>query len=344
MRLVLYILLILILANAVVIDKALSVLSLKELKRRARAGHDKRATAIYKMATYERSLNSLLWLKGSAAAAILFVLLIGNSWLLALVFLAVLAWLVRGWQVHSSQSWVWSWAAFVAPLVAWLMAKLQPLLGSLMRRPSLPYLTKVYEKEDLIELLAAQQHQPDNRVPADELAMAANALTFGDKKVSDVMTPLRKMRVVSEDEEVGPLLMDELHSTGFSRFPVVATGSAQSNPKVIGTLFLRDIIGHESHSRVRDLMHKKVFFINETQNLRDGLTAFLKNHYHLFIVVNNFEEVVGVLSIEDVLEQIVGKLIVDEFDRYDDLRAVAGLEAKRESAAHAKVPVAPEPK
>lgn len=340
MRLVLYLLLALVLANAIIIDKARNILPAKELRRRARSGHDKSAAAFYRLAAYEPTLSVLLWIKGSVAAALLFVLLVGNYWLLALVFAGLLGWLVRGWQVHAVKSWVWAYSAAVSPSIAWLMARLQPLLAVLVsRKPRrLGWPTKLYEKEDLLDLLQAQLSQADNRIPEAELKMAANAITFGDKKVGDAMTPLRKMRVVREDEQIGPLLMDELHKTGFSRFPVTSTGGSQAQPQIIGTLFLRDIIGHEGHSRVRELMHKKAFFINESQSLRDALNAFIKNHHHLFIVVNNFEEIVGVITIEDVLEQIVGRPIIDEFDRYDDLRAVAGLEAKAEHAKHAHVP------
>ena len=56
----------------------------------------------------------------------------------------------------------------------------------------------------------------------------------------------------------------------------------------------------------------------------------LSSHSHVFIVVNNFEEIVGLVSMEDVLEAIIGKKIVDEFDQHDDLRAVAAQEANKE--------------
>lgn len=340
MRLVLYLLLVALTLHSVLLDKALNILPAKELKRRARSGHDKTATALYQVAAYQPTVDLLLWLKGSIAAAILFVMLAGHSWWLAAIFVGTLLWLVRGWQIHDTKNWVWHWAAVPAPVMAWLLVKLQPVLGRLARRPLAYRHTKVYERGDLIELLSAQAAQPDNRIAKDELAMAANALTFGDKHIGDIMTPLRQMRVVGEDEEISPLLMDELHKTGFSRFPVTAAGSQKANPQVVGTLFLKDIILKES-GRVHGHMHKKVFFINETQNLRDGLNAFINNHYHLFVVVNNFEEVVGVVTIEDVLEQILGKLIIDEFDRYDDLRAVAGRDAEKDSATRAKVAVAP---
>ncbi|MDB5161050.1 MAG: exported protein of unknown function [Candidatus Saccharibacteria bacterium] len=337
MRILIYLVLFFILASVIITDKALGILTLKELKRRARGGHDKKAVAIYKMAAYGKSLHLLLWLYGSLSAALIFVMAISSSWLLALIYVAVLAYALRGWQPTDTRGFVWTWAAAIAPLVAWKMFYLQPVLRRLVSKSSapLPTASKIYEKEDLLEFLTSQNRQRDNRISETELKMAFNALTFGDKKVGDVMTPLRVVRLVVEDEQIGPLLMDELHQTGFSRFPVVKTGTSKSaNPDIIGTLFLRDLIGYEGSGRVRELMQKKAYYINEAQNLRDALAAFLKTHHHQFAVVNNFEEVVGILSIEDVLEQILGAPVVDEFDRYDDLRAVAGLEASRDHAAH----------
>jgi Mg2+/Co2+ transporter CorB len=76
-------------------------------------------------------------------------------------------------------------------------------------------------------------------------------------------------------------------------------------------------------------MRVDVYYINEQATLDHALNAFLKTKHHLFIVVNEFEDVVGVLSVEDVLEQIIGQQIQDEFDQYDDLRAVAAKHASK---------------
>lgn len=336
----LYLLLLVIVINSIVLDKALNVLTLKELKRRARSGRDKQASNIYKMAAYAKSLPLLLWIKGSLAAAVFFVLVLSNSWAAAFIFLAALVWAIRVWHPRNTNSWVWSWASTVGPSVAWVMAYAQPVLGRLQRSglPTTHFHSGVYEKEDLLELLKDQSLQSENRITETELKMAFNAITFGDKKVTDIMTPLRKLHLVSEDEQVGPHLMDELHATGFSRFPVAKAGTLKSaQPQIVGTLFLKDLVGYTGSGRAAGLMQNKVYYVNESQGLRDALAAFLKTHHHLFIVVNNFEEIVGVLSVEDVLEQIIGAEIVDEFDKYDDLRAVAGLEAKQEHAQHEHV-------
>jgi CBS domain containing-hemolysin-like protein len=83
-------------------------------------------------------------------------------------------------------------------------------------------------------------------------------------------------------------------------------------------------------------MSKDVYFVHEDLALQHVLEAFLKTKHHLFIVVNSFEEYVGVITIEDLLEQIIGAKIVDEFDQYDDLRAVASSIAKKQHAEHKK--------
>jgi CBS domain containing-hemolysin-like protein len=346
MKLSLIIFLLLIIFNAIILDKALGMLSYKELKRRARGTGNNRAASIYRMAAYEKSLSVLLWLKGAGAAAILAVILVHSSILAAIIFLAVTAWAVRVWQpAANTNGWLWGWASFVAPLVAFVMNYLRTLLNQVGRltRDTVPKNHNVYEKEDLTELLHDQAKQSENRIPEEDLKIAANALGFGDKGVSQIMTPLRKVKLVGDTEQVGPLLMDELHASGFSRFPVTAAGSDAARPEIIGTLYIRDLIHHTSSANVSQLMDKKVYYVNEAASLRDALNAFLKTHHHLFVVVNNFEEIVGVLSIEDVLEQILGKQIVDEFDKYDDLRAVAAKEAEKEHAKPHHIETVDEP-
>ena len=339
MRLVLFIFLALLFLFTVILYKTAQALPLKELKRRTR-GHDKNASSVYKVAAYGRSANLLLVIIGFASAAAVLAMAGFYSGWLAIALLAIFAYLAIGWRASAnSRGWNWDLSRFYAPVIAWLLNYLQPILDKFIHdRPEPRPANHVYEKEDLLEFIKAQNAQADNRIPETELKMAYNSLTFGDKNVDNVMTPLRKVKLISGNEVAGPMLTDELYKTGFSRFPVVTEGSLRAaNPKIAGILYLRDLIGYQGASKVKDLMDKKVFYINETQSLRDALAAFLKNHRHLFIVVNNFEEVVGTLSIEDVVEQILGENIVDEFDQYDDLRAVAGIEVKKQHAAHQDV-------
>lgn len=67
----------------------------------------------------------------------------------------------------------------------------------------------------------------------------------------------------------------------------------------------------------------EVFYIHGQKSLTRALHGFLKTRHHLFVVVNEYRETVGLLSLEDVIEALIGATIVDEFDAFDDLRAVA---------------------
>jgi CBS domain containing-hemolysin-like protein len=81
-------------------------------------------------------------------------------------------------------------------------------------------------------------------------------------------------------------------------------------------------------------MNARLTYVHEDFSLYQTLQAFLKTKQHLFLVVNSFEELVGIITIEDVLEQMIGRAIVDEFDRYDDMRAVAAAAAHKEHQEH----------
>jgi CBS domain containing-hemolysin-like protein len=258
------------------------------------------------------------------------------------------AWLAIWAASPSPSGWLGWLASLSAKYLAWSLSMLQPVLGRIGTwfppASRVHFHTGLYEKKDLLELLHKQNQQVDSRIPPSDLKIAAGAMSFGDKTVSSVMTPRRKVKLVGAGESVGPLLMDELHKSGHSRFPVVKDNSKSVSPDFVGTLYLKDVIGYEGGGKVKDLARKDVYFINEESNLRQALSAFLKTHHHLLVVVNSFEEMAGVLSIEDVLEQIIGDQIIDEFDSYESLRAVAAQEAKQDQAEHSgdEVPVAPE--
>jgi CBS domain containing-hemolysin-like protein len=149
--------------------------------------------------------------------------------------------------------------------------------------------------------------------------MAVHSLTFGDRLVRDIFIPFSQVKTVKLSDSLGPVLMGELHDSGHSRFPVYDGKS----DNIIGILYLHDLLKEQHGGSVKSIYHKQVVYAHEEQNLYQTLQAFLKTKRHLFIVVNGFEEVIGIVTIEDVIEQIIGQPIMDEFDQYQDLRAVA---------------------
>ena len=303
----------------------------KELKRQAR-NNDEFAKVLHKVTSYGISLDIFLWFVIGLTSAVLFVFLARNFPLFIALFGCMsVIWFGYAWMPHTGvTSTARRVTKTITPALAWVIDMLHPVLarigGFIEKHRPIRVHTGLYTKEDLLDLIDTQQVQIDNRITKEELRLATQALTFGSKLVADVMTPKRVIKSVSAGDSIGPVLLGELHKTGHSRFPVHDKDSKDS---IVGMLYLRSIIDVKSGGGVTSHMNKNVYYVNEQQPLGSVLHAFIKTHCHIFMVVNEFEEIVGLITLEDVIEQLVGRKIVDEFDKYDDLRAVAALEAEK---------------
>lgn len=311
------------------------VASIKELKRRAHKG-DPAAFTLYQVSRHGLTADLFLLILSVVASALVFVIIAGLlpevlAALLIIVFIIVIFAVLPKRPLKFSRRL----ALKISPYLARLLIKIRPatnwLAAFVRRNKPVTIHTGLYEKEDLLDLLERQKVVPHNRIEATELDMATHVLTFGDKKVKDHMVPKRAVHFVNSEDPVGPILLSELYDSGFSRFPV-----RNHEEAVVGTLFLKDLVEKRVSGIVGNVMSKAVFYVNESAPLEQVLAAFLKTKHHLFVVVNEFEEVTGVISIEDVLEQMIGRRIVDEFDRFDDMRMVAAKDAALDEKNHVK--------
>ncbi len=318
----------------VVLYKAYGNVPAKELKRRARKG-DEVASLLYRTAAYGLSAKLILVILAVIFLYFSFVLLVAavSVWLAVpvLIVLALLGlYFVRAsGGMHPASTWL---ATKLSPALAWLAERMHPVLNTIVRaiRRVMPIRVHsgLYEKEDLAQLLEQQKAQPDNRISSGEIDLLVHALSFGDKTVADALVPRRVVIDVSVSESIGPVLMGELHKSGHSRFPVYDG----RHDHIVGILYLHDLVEVKHTGTVQGIMRPKVLYVHEGFTLYQTLQAFIKTKQHLFVVVNEFEEYVGIITIEDVLERVIGKLIVDEFDKYDDMRAVAAAAAGKERA------------
>jgi len=320
---------------AVSLQRTYGRVPLKELKHRARGG-DELAGAIMRAVGYGHSLRAVLWFLIGITGAGFFVIVSGSApvWF-ALTASVILIWFGFVWmpaaRVTRMSEQV---AAWCAPVLAGILRYLHPIIDFIVRivrhfRP-LHLHTGLYDRRDLIDLLELQQVQPGNRIESAELEIALHALKFGDDTVGQHMVPRGQVKAVAADDPLGPIVMDELHASGYSRFPVYEG----KKDNIIGTLYLRDLVRTRHSGTVRALMKPEVNYLHEDQSLYDGLQAILKTHRQLFIVVNSFEDYVGIITTENVLEAIIGTPIIDDFDQYDDLRAVAERTAKAKHQEH----------
>jgi len=316
----------------------------RELKRLARHGDDV-AELLYRAVAYGVSLNVLLGGAAIIAGAVslaIFTLATSIWWALIIVLafagLGVFIFVPSG-DLSRGSLWL---AKRAAPSIAWILERLGPIIDWCVRciraHRRIYVHTGLYEKSDLFDLLERQKGQPDSRIPEAEVDLLQHALTFGDTLVVDALVPQRVVKMIAASEPVGPVLMDELNRSGFSKFPVYEG----HRDNVVGILHLRDLVGARKGGTVADVMHRNLTYVHEDFTLYQALQAFLKTKRHLFLVVNSFEELVGIITIEDVLEQVIGHPIMDEFDKYDDMRAVAASLAKQEHDEHKKSDAEPE--
>lgn len=184
-----------------------------------------------------------------------------------------------------------------------------------------PVPNDAYDIESKEELLAMVEQSGDV-LSGDEKKLITNGLQIKTMTVASVMTPKSVIDAVNDTDVLGPLMLDALHKTGHSRFPVIH-GDIDH---VVGVLYIQDLLTIDAGSktrRVSTVMDKKVFYVHQQQNLQQALAAFLRTRHHLFVVINEYRETVGLLSLEDVIEALLGRKINDEFDAHEDLRKVA---------------------
>ncbi len=172
-------------------------------------------------------------------------------------------------------------------------------------------------REELLHLVS----QAGELLSSDEKQLINHALAFKSRLVSEIMTPRSMIDSVKKDELLGPLVLHDLHRTGHSRFPVI-DGDIDH---VVGILHVHSLLtlSKKRSVKAKTAMDSKVHYIREDQSLHHALAAFMRTHRHLFIVVNQYRETVGLLSLEDIIEALLGREIIDEFDSHDDLREVA---------------------
>jgi len=177
------------------------------------------------------------------------------------------------------------------------------------------------EPEDREQLLSMLHHAHErNLLDADALSMIEGVMQVSELSVRDVMVPRSQMDVIDiaqSPEEFIPHVI----ATAHSRFPVIES----DRDHVIGILLAKDMLRHyaEADFNVRDML-RPATFIPESKRLNVLLREFRTTRNHIAIVVDEFGSVAGLVTIEDVLEQIVG----DIEDEYDGQEGAEGNEGK----------------
>jgi len=179
---------------------------------------------------------------------------------------------------------------------------------TLMERLTAMLLREPDDREELLDILrgAFDRHLLD----ADALTMIEGVLSVSETTVRDIMIPRAQMDCVSIDDEV-PQFIPLVVETRHSRFPVIG----ESKDDVIGILLAKELLNYYANPEAFNLREtlRPAVFVPESKRLNVLLRDFRANRNHIAIVVDEYGGVSGLVTIEDVLEQIVGD-IDDEYD------------------------------
>ncbi|ASQ45737.1 HlyC/CorC family transporter [Legionella clemsonensis] len=181
--------------------------------------------------------------------------------------------------------------------------------GSLLMRIRQFLQVEPQNKEELINLLRDAHIRA--LIDSETLNMMEGVIQFSQMRVRDIMLPKKQMTSIAQDLELEKII-DIVSSSGHSRFPV--TGDHKD--EIIGILHAKDLLGFQLEKKKEFDLHdiiRQATFVPESKRLDLLLSEFRNNRNHMAIVVDEYGAVSGFVTIEDIIEQIIGD-IEDEFD------------------------------
>jgi len=170
------------------------------------------------------------------------------------------------------------------------------------------------DKEELLQMLKDAQRR--NLLDRDAVGMIEGVMDVSEMQVRDIMIPRSQMEVIEREASLAqflPIIVESAHS----RFPVIG----ENKDEVLGSLLAKDLLPYAAETdssafNIRDLL-RPAMVLPESKRLNVMLKEFQTSRNHMAIVVDEYGGVAGLVTIEDVLEQIVGE-IEDEYDVDDE--------------------------
>lgn len=188
-------------------------------------------------------------------------------------------------------------------------------LIKIAQRYSAIILGEPQDREQLVSKL--RRHESRGLLTRDALVMIEGTLGITEMQVRDIMIPRIQMVSIKYNASYADILATSIAS-GHSRFPVIGN----DNNEVVGILLAKDLLQYSSteeepqNFNIKDIM-RGVFYVPESKRLNILLLEFRTNHNHMAIVVDEYSGVAGLVTLEDIMEEIVGD-IEDEHDREND--------------------------
>lgn len=297
-----------------------------ELKRKKELGN-KQARIVYplRMKGHELLISLIICntLLNSALAIFL------DNWLFGPITIVVVTILITIFAEVLPQAFLKTYGlkvgAKLAPTLSVIMKILKPIsvpLAFYLDKLVGEEKVKIYSKEELYKILDEHEIADESDIDEQELSLIKHSLSFKDKQVKDIMTPKSAISSIKANEILGPVVLKELHDSGHSKFPVYR----HSLDNIIGILSLEDCVGLKTAQKAQDLVSAyHVKYLNQNQPLTEVLIAFLDAKQYLFVAIDENEKTVGVVTLRNVVEEIIDRQPDDIFEHYDNRSIVAKL-------------------
>ena len=211
---------------------------------------------------------------------------------------------------------------YVVYSIGWLRRVLSPVtwLCALVVRPFVGPPAKVHGSDEEIMLLA-ERGAKEGTLSRSESSIIANALSLDNVRVSEIMTPRTVVTALNRSMSVAEVFQE--HPTlPFGRMPVYG----KNMDEVLGVVRNRDLLKAKAHDQDAGLVEQfmqEAHFIPETATVANALQLSLKTHNKLLVVVDEFGATAGVVTMEDIIEHLLGREIFEKDDVAVDMRELA---------------------
>ncbi len=187
------------------------------------------------------------------------------------------------------------------------------------------------EKSDEEIILLAERGAQQGTLSQSESSIIANVLSLDDVRISEIMTPRTVVTMLRNNATVGEVFR-EYPNIPFARIPVYG----KNLDDVVGLARRRDLLKAKANDQDFELVDKlkqEINFIPETVTAANALQVFLKTHQQLLVVVDEFGATAGVVTMEDVMEHLLGREIFEKDDVAVDMRELARAKLQKQNRA-----------
>jgi len=206
-----------------------------------------------------------------------------------------------------------SFGSVAAPAVSLLMKVSWPItypIGAMLDKALGEELPTMYTKREIMEIISEHEDSLESAIDRDEERIVHGALQFSNKTVENVMTPKEHVHMLTEDQILDEELRRHITEEGFSRYPV----RSKENGHIIGILYTKDVLVADEAEHVSDICEHKHLTVRPADKLDVVLAHMLKRRLHMAIVRDEMNTVLGVITLEDIIEEVIQQEILDEDD------------------------------